>query len=102
MLGYSGSPVCFTGNNNVIGFFTAKDSNYGYVIPIQTILERIEGKIRIIEPSSTQVNILDFIKKGTDSLHRGDYYDAIKQYDMVVKAPDYIAALVIRVMPLVN
>ena len=91
-VGYSGAPVCYAGNNNVIGIFTAIDNNYGYVIPIQTILERFEGKIRIIEPSSTRVNILDFIKKGTDSLHRDDYYDAIKQYDMVVKAPDYIAA----------
>ncbi len=41
-VGNSGSPVCYIGNNNVIGIFAAKDDNYGWVIPIQTVLEGID------------------------------------------------------------
>lgn len=42
--GFSGGPVCYKGPNKVIGAFTAKDDDYGYVIPIQTILEKFQGK----------------------------------------------------------
>jgi Trypsin-like peptidase domain len=41
-VGNSGSPVCYTGNNNVIGVFAAKDDNYGWVIPMQTVLAEFE------------------------------------------------------------
>ncbi|HSF51805.1 MAG TPA: hypothetical protein VLA74_13680 [Nitrososphaeraceae archaeon] len=44
-LGFSGAPVCFNGDKKVIGIFTAKDSNYGYVIPIQIVLEKLEVEI---------------------------------------------------------
>jgi tetratricopeptide (TPR) repeat protein len=40
--GFSGAPVCYVGNNNVVGVFTAKEPNYGYVIPIEDVLEKFE------------------------------------------------------------
>lgn len=47
-VGYSGTPVCYTYNNKVIGVFTAKDNNFGYVIPIETILAKFEEENKIV------------------------------------------------------
>jgi hypothetical protein len=41
-LGFSGAPVCYDGDKKVIGIFTAKDDNYGYVIPIETLLSKFK------------------------------------------------------------
>jgi hypothetical protein len=44
-------------NNSIIGVFTAKDNNYGYVIPIQTILEKFEDEKKLAKPSSSMVDV---------------------------------------------
>jgi trypsin-like peptidase len=75
-LGNSGAPVCYTGNNNVVGVFTAKDDNYGWVIPIQTILEKFEDK-KVAEPSPS-LDMASYIEKGNKNFIKEDYYDAIK------------------------
>ena len=87
-------PVCYTGDNNVIGIFTAKDDNYGWVIPIQTILEKFGGKkdiADIAEPSPT-IDTSYYMQKGIDSHDKGDYYEAIKQYDIILNDPNYVYA----------
>ena len=38
--GFSGAPVCYESSKKVVGVFTAKDDNYGYVIPIEIVLEK--------------------------------------------------------------
>ena len=50
-------PVCYTGNNSVIGIFTAKDDNYGWVIPIQTILEKFEDEKKLSKPLAYMVDV---------------------------------------------
>jgi hypothetical protein len=49
-----GGPVCYTGNNNIVGIFTAKDSTYGYVIPIESLLEKFEQQNLIAKPSAAR------------------------------------------------
>ena len=49
-----GGPVCYTGNNNIVGIFTAKDSIYGYVIPIESLLEKFEQQNLIAKPSAAR------------------------------------------------
>ena len=44
--GFSGAPVCYPINSKIIGMFTAKDENYGYVIPIELILEKFKTRKR--------------------------------------------------------
>jgi hypothetical protein len=39
-LGFSGSVVFFPKNEKVVGMFTTKDDNYGYIIPIKTQFQR--------------------------------------------------------------
>jgi hypothetical protein len=39
-IGFAGAPVCYASDNSVIGMFIAKDETRGFVIPIQTLLEK--------------------------------------------------------------
>ncbi len=91
-IGNSGGPVCFTGNNKVIGVFTAKDENYGFVIPIQTILEKFETNTKISLPSPSR-DTNEILRKGNDHLIRKNYYEGLKQYELILKDPNYIKAL---------
>jgi tetratricopeptide (TPR) repeat protein len=91
-VGFSGAPVCYTGNNNVVGLFTAKDTNYGYVIPIQTLLEKFEDEKKIAKPAQT-VDMKDYINKGNESFNKGEYDEAIKNYEVVLNDQNYFIAL---------
>lgn len=76
-LGLSGSPVFFPINNKVVGMFTAKEEDYGDVIPIETILQKFldivpnvpkEISLFLSKPSnknlnSDQVIMLDKLKE---------------------------------------
>jgi tetratricopeptide (TPR) repeat protein len=88
-MGFSGSPVCYGVTNQVVGMLTAKDNDYGYAIPIQTILEKFDANERnVVEPSPT-IDTLYYMEKGNDSFAKGDYFEAIRQYDVVLKDPTY-------------
>jgi tetratricopeptide (TPR) repeat protein len=91
-VGYSGAPICYTGNNNVIGIFTAKDNNYGYVIPIQTLLAKFEQGGMLIQ-SSPMVNMSHHIEKGNEFFITGDYHKAMENYRIVLNDQNYVAAL---------
>jgi hypothetical protein len=102
---FSGAPVCSTHNNNVVGIMAAKDRDEAYVIPIHTILSKInspEGngeksgnqrERNIAGPSEPAADILQHLRKGKDACIRGEYGEAIKQYDIVLNDRNYIAAL---------
>ena len=102
---FSGAPVCSTHNNNVVGIMTAKDKNEAYVIPIHTILGKLiahesngqksenQKERNIARPSEPAADILQHLRKGNDACIKGDYGEAIKQYDIVLNDRNYIAAL---------
>lgn len=92
-VGFSGGPVCYTGNNSVVGIFTAKDNNYGYVIPIQTLLEKLEDQKKVAEPSQSTINVLYNLKKATESYSKGDYNEALRYLRIVLKDPNYVDTL---------
>ena len=89
-LGNSGAPICYTGNNNVVGVFTAKDDNYGWVIPIQEILKKFdEYKGKVAEPLSDVETLLYYrIIEGNRLFGRDDYDNAIVLYDKALNDPD--------------
>jgi tetratricopeptide (TPR) repeat protein len=106
-VGFSGSPVCYSITNQVVGMLTAKDDDYGYVIPIPTILEKIENThritdtYRITEPSPS-LDMAPYIDKGNKNFIKEDYDEAIKQYDIVLKDRNYLRALTNKGVPLIG
>ncbi|MGI8831306.1 MAG: tetratricopeptide repeat protein, partial [Nitrososphaeraceae archaeon] len=102
---FSGAPVCSTHNNNVVGIMTTKDKDEAYVIPIHTILSKLNAHesngqksenqrvSNIAGPSEPAADILQHLRKGNDACNKGDYGEAIKQYDVVLNDRNYIAAL---------
>jgi tetratricopeptide (TPR) repeat protein len=91
-VGFSGGPTCYTGNNNAVGIFTAKDSSSGYVVPIQTLLAKFEQEGNLIE-SSPMVNMSHHIEKGNEFFITRDYHKAIENYQIVLNDQNYVAAL---------
>ena len=91
-LGFSGSPVCYKGPNKVVGVFTAKDDDYGYVIPIQTLLDKFNKNEGITLPT-TDRKVSELIEKGNALFGSGKYEDAINLYDVVLFDPNYVTAL---------
>lgn len=85
-LGNSGAPICYTGNNSVIGIFTAKDDNYGWVIPIQTILEKFEDEKKLAKPSASMVDVLSYLEKAYESYNKGDFNEGLRHLDVILKA----------------
>jgi tetratricopeptide (TPR) repeat protein len=84
--GFSGAPVCYPVNSKIIGMFTAKDENYGYVIPIELILEKFELENEVSVSSST--NIVSILDKGNDYFSHGKYDIAIEYYDKIINDPN--------------
>ena len=92
-LGFSGAPVCYDGNKKVIGIFTAKDNNYGYVIPIETLLKKFNKNSKIITAQST-VNTKEYLEKGNLFYEKRKLKDAIDQYNKIITADvNYLNAL---------
>jgi tetratricopeptide (TPR) repeat protein len=97
--GFSGSPVCYQGPNKVVGIFTAKDDNFGYVIPIQTLLDKFEQdklkrkeSIKNIELQKN-IDILEILATGNKLLDNKHYKTAIQKYDEILYQPNYLNAL---------
>jgi hypothetical protein len=40
--GFSGAPVCYTKDCSIVGIFNAKDENFGYIIPIEIVLDAFD------------------------------------------------------------
>lgn len=109
--GFSGGPVCFKGPNKVVGIFTAKDDEYGYVIPIQTLLSKFEIKvinkekkesdeipireipIDEISIAHSNKNIKEILQKGNHYFENKEWNQAISIYHEIVKDPNYLNAL---------
>jgi tetratricopeptide (TPR) repeat protein len=90
-VGFSGGPVCYTGNHNVIGIFTAKDDSYGYIIPIQTILERFDKKHRTSAPS-VALNNSSILDRGNKYIDKGEFEKAIECFKQITHDPNYLLA----------
>ena len=54
-VGFSGSPVCHEPNGKVLGMVAAIDSSSGYVIPIDTILDRLPRREKVLVSSSRSI-----------------------------------------------
>ena len=98
-LGFSGSPVCYEGPNKVVGIFTAKDENFGYVIPIQTLLDKFEQSkakatqsIKVSEPQSSE-DIQKILEEGDELLENKKFLEAIEKYNKVVDNTTYGQAI---------
>ena len=90
--GFSGAPVCYTWDNNVIGIFTAKTDNNGYVIPIQTLLQKINKNSEILA-AETSINTKEYLEKGNLFYDKRKFEEAIIQYDKIIKDVNYLSAL---------
>jgi tetratricopeptide (TPR) repeat protein len=90
--GFSGAPVCYTGDNNVIGIFTAKTDNNGYLIPIQTLLNKFNKNSEILTAQST-IDTKEYLEKGNLFYDKRKFNEAIIQYDEIIKDVNYLSAL---------
>ena len=101
-VGFSGAPVCYEGNNNIIGVFTAKDNSYGYVIPIQTILEKFEDEKKKAADPSNMIDSIAIIDQGNEYFNKGDFVTAIDYYEKITNDPNYVKALFNKALALDN
>jgi len=90
-LGFSGSPVCYDGNKKVIGIFTAKDNDYGYVISIETLLSKF-NKNDLLN-SFPNKDIKNILEKGNKYYYNMEFEKAIPLYDEIIKDFNYLSAL---------
>jgi Flp pilus assembly protein TadD len=84
--GISGSPVFYTVNWMVVGMFMAnpkKTSNMGYVIPIETVLDKFKLGKEISDPSTT--DMVDVLNEANEYFRKENYDLAINFYDKVIK-----------------
>lgn len=90
-LGFSGSPVYYRGPNKVVGIFTAKDDNFGYVIPIQTLLDKFEGR-DILKPQEPK-DTVKILEEGNKLYFNDNFNEAIQCYNQVISDPNNLTAL---------
>ena len=91
-LGFSGAPVCYDGNKKIIGIFTARDNNYGYVIPIQTLLRKFNKNNEILA-AQININVKEYLEKGNLFYAKRKFREAVIQYDEIIKDVNYLSAL---------
>jgi tetratricopeptide (TPR) repeat protein len=90
--GFSGAPVCYTWDNNVIGIFTARTDNNGYVIPIQTLLQKFNKNSEILA-AQNNINTKEYLEKGNLFYDKRKFKEALIQYDEIIKDVNYLSAL---------
>ena len=95
-LGHSGSPVCYTVDNKVVGVFIArKEDKFGFVIPIETLLKKVEeNKMNLqqslkVAKSHPQKDFYELSNTGKRFLEEKLYKKAIKHYDKIIYDPIY-------------
>jgi tetratricopeptide (TPR) repeat protein len=88
--GYSGAPVFSRTTDKVVGMFAAKDDAAGYVIPVETIL----GKMNLFyaNPAISLQHTNELIWRGNENALQGKYAQAIDYYDKVIKHPNFVYA----------
>lgn len=91
--GFSGAPVCYTEDKKVIGIFTAKDGNNGYVIPIQFLLSQFQKNTEIIQSISDSTYISKQLNNGNILYDQRKFKDSIEEYNKGLNDPIYLSAL---------
>ncbi|MGN6628831.1 MAG: tetratricopeptide repeat protein, partial [Candidatus Nitrosocosmicus sp.] len=71
--------------------FIAKDETSGYVLPIQTILEKFSSNI-LGSTIDNQDNPF-YLEKGNKHYYEREYYKALSYYDEIIKDSTYLSAL---------
>jgi len=89
--GFSGAPVYYIGNNNIVGMFIAKDEISGYVLPIQTILEKFHSN-GLGYTTGDQDNS-SYLEKGNEHYFKREYDRALSLYCKIIKDTNYLSAL---------
>ncbi len=90
-LGFSGAPVCYEGDNKVVGVFIAKDETNGYALPIQTILNKFSSDI-LVDTTDNQDNSL-YLEKGNQYHRKEDFNSAISCYGKIISDANYYYAV---------
>jgi tetratricopeptide (TPR) repeat protein len=91
-VGYSGGPVCYSVDYTVVGVFTAKDNDNGYVIPIETILGKFE-QLKVTDFSPSMVNMFSYLQKAMNSYNKGDYNETLRLLEVVLQDPNYVGPM---------
>jgi len=85
--GFSGGPVSYSEDNAVVGMFEARDDNFGYLIPIQIILDIFQSK-RATPPLTHNINSVIMILTGDMYADAGEHERAIFWYNQVIHDPN--------------
>ena len=88
-LGFSGAPVCYEGDNKVVGMFVAKDESNGYVLPIQTLLDKFSSNI-LGSTTGNQDNSF-YLEKGNKHHHKREFDETLIFYNEI-KDSNYLSA----------
>jgi len=89
-LGFSGAPVCYKVDHKVIGIFIAKDKENGYVLPINTLLEKFHSDV---QSAYDTLDTRFLLEKGNTSFDEQNFEDAINYYNEIIADKNFIRAL---------
>jgi len=89
--GFSGGPVSYTEDNVVVGMFEARDDNFGYLIPIQIILDIFKPE-RNAPPVARNIDSSYMILMGDMYSQKGEHERAIFWYNQVIHDRNLSAA----------
>jgi tetratricopeptide (TPR) repeat protein len=88
--GYSGSPVINRNTNKVVGMFVAKDEDAGYVVPVETLLGKMN--LLVANPAGSMQHSNELILRGNEYTTQGQYDKAIEYYNKVINHPNFAYA----------
>ena len=90
-LGFSGAPICYEADNKVVGVFIAKDKESGYVLPIQTILDKFS--VKTLNVTFENQDNSSYLEQGNQFHNIEEYKSAIMFYDKIISDPIYFYAI---------
>jgi len=96
--GFSGAPVYYLGNNNIVGMFIAKDEMSGYVLPIQTILDRFS--IGSLGYTTGNQDNSSYLREGNQFHSKKNFQSAISCYDKIIYDANYYYAIFAKALSL--
>ncbi|MGD9533907.1 MAG: tetratricopeptide repeat protein [Candidatus Nitrosocosmicus sp.] len=89
--GFSGSPVYYIPSLEIVGMITSRESSsHGFVIPLQTILMKLQSGML---PPSSNSNLYGLMESGNEAFGGGNYIKALEYYDEILNDPNYLIAL---------